>query len=100
MDYVNLSQNMAFGNKHTSIQNEFELLTMKSAVKDMGDGGMSDSNREGGNGPGNDRGGRCNMLNSGHRGTENRGGNCGRVEEGCSDRGGNLGKCSTDKGGG
>merc|ERR1712149_58169 len=48
---------------------------------------------DGGDGPGDNGGSRGDVFNSGHRGAENRGSNCGRVEEGCGNWCG-----STDKG--
>ena len=75
----------------SKFQNELELLSVEPAVKDMGDRGMSEWHRDGGDGSGDNGGSRGNVLNSGHRGAEDRGGNCGSVEDGC----GNLGECSS-----
>ena len=75
----------------SKFQNELELLSVEPAVKDMGDRGMSEWHRDGGDGSGDNGGSRGNVLNSGHRGAEDRGGNCGSVEDGC----GNVGECSS-----
>ena len=75
----------------SKFQNELELLSVEPAVKDMGDRGMSEWHRDGGDGSGDNGGSRGNVLNSGHRGAEDRGGNCGGVEDGC----GNMGECSS-----
>jgi hypothetical protein len=86
------------GNKQTSIQckiqNELKLLSVEPAVKNLGNRGVvSERNMDGGDGPGDNGGSRGDVFNSSHRGAENRGSNCGRVKEGCGNRGG-----STDKG--
>ena len=75
----------------SKFQNELELLSVEPAVKDMGDRGMSEWHRDGGDGSGDNGGSWGNVLNSGHRGAEDRGGNCGSVEDGCSNLGGNCG---------
>ena len=75
----------------SKFQNELELLSVEPAVKDMCDRGMSEWHRDGGDGSGDNGGSWGNVLNSGHRGAEDRGGNCGSVEDGCGNLGGNCG---------
>merc|ERR1739838_653050 len=79
----------------SKFQNELELLSVEPAVKDMGDRGMSEWHGDGGDGSADNGGSRGNVLNSGHRGAEDRGGNlrgnCGGVEDRCS----NMGECSS-----
>merc|ERR1712156_721339 len=49
----------------SKFQNELELLSVEPAVKDMGDRGMSEWHRDGGDGSGDNGGSRGNVLNRG-----------------------------------